>query len=119
MGRRQKKGRDTPERGAKHESKGPAGPSPRPRFRRLRRLGEPLELDLGESLAEPVANRALDFAEVVSVRGASEEGRTKRNFDQEPRRVALVDFGFEACIILDQHSVTSSAEGSAGALMGQ
>ena len=96
MGRRQKKGRHAADRGAEHEDDGPAEPSPRPRFRRLRRPGEPLELDLRQNLAEPVANRALDFARVAGGRGSGEESRTKRNFDQEPRRLALVDHGFES-----------------------
>src|SRR5271157_3064470 len=84
-----------------------AEPSPRPRFRRRRRAHEPLELDLGQNLAEPVANRALDFARVVGGHRSGEGSRTKRNFDQEPRRVALVDHGFESRI-LDQHRLTSS-----------
>ena len=120
MGRRQKKGRDAADRGAEHEREGPAEPPPRPRFRRLRRPGEPLELDLRQNLAEPVADRALDFARVAGGHGSGEGSRTKRNFDQEPRRLALVDHRFETRIILDQHRVTSSfMKGSAGALMGQ
>ena len=52
----------------------------------------------GENLAEPVANRALDFARVVGGHRSGEGSRTKRNFDQEPRRLALVDHGFETRI---------------------
>src|SRR5208337_1844426 len=107
-----------PDRSAEHESEGPAEPPPRSRFRRLRRSGEPVELDLRENLAEPVANRALDFARVVGGHKSGQGIRTKRNFDQEPRRLALVDHRFQSRI-LDQHRLTSSTKGSAGALMGQ
>ena len=92
---RQKKGRYATDRGESHESEGPAEPPPRPRFRRLRRPGEPLELDLGQNLAEPVANHALDFARFVGGHRSGEGSRTKRNFDQEPQGLALVDHGFE------------------------
>src|SRR5208337_3677974 len=104
-----------PDRSAEHESEGPAEPPPRSRFRQLRRPGEPVELDLRENLAEPVANRALDFARGVGGHRSSEGSRTKRNFDQDPRRLSLVDHRFETCI-LDQHRLTSSTGGSAGAL---
>src|SRR5271166_4975667 len=85
-----------------------AEPSPRPRFRRRRRAHEPLELDLGQNLTETVANRALDFARVVGGHRSGEGSRTKRNFDQEPRGLALVDHGFETRMVLDQHRGTSS-----------
>ena len=48
-----------------------------------------------QNLAETVANRALDFARVVGGHRPGEGSRTKRNFDQEPRRLALVDHRFE------------------------
>ncbi len=75
-----------------------------------RRPSEPFELDLRQNLAEPVANRALEFARVKGGRGPGEESRTKRYFDQEPRRLALVDHRFETRIILEQHCVTSFLE---------
>ena len=94
MGRRQKKGRHAADRGA-DEAK--ARPNHRfaPDFGGFAVLAKPLELDLGQNLAKPVTNCALDFARVVGVHRSGEESRTKRNFDEEPRRVALVDRGFE------------------------
>ena len=48
----------------------------------------------------------LDHLEKVRSNGA--RSRNARNFDQEPRRLALVDHRFETRIVLDQHRVTSS-----------
>jgi hypothetical protein len=70
---------------------------------RLRVRGErqPLELSLTQGTAEPLANRPLDVARVGAKRSARD--RMDPNVDPKPRRVALVELGFYARPILDQH----------------
>ena len=107
MGRGQKMRRYASERSESHEDDGPAEPPPRPRFRRLRRPHEPLEFDLRESLPETLGDGSLNLAPGRRRHGSGEGSRSKRNFDQEPRRLDLVDRRFENRVVLDQHRLSS------------
>jgi hypothetical protein len=73
---------------------------------RVRGKHQPLELSLTQGIAEPVANRPLDLARVGANRSAP--NRMDPNVDPKPRRVALIELGFDARPILDQHSSSPS-----------
>jgi hypothetical protein len=104
---RQDEGRRAPDRGAEGEGDNSPSPPAAPRFRRVPRLHQPLKLDLRDNFAESVADRPLNFGCVI--RGSGRDERlAKRNFDQEARRLAFGDLGFESRTILDRYDVTSS-----------
>jgi hypothetical protein len=69
---------------------------------RVRGEHESPELSLTQGIAEPLANRPLDLARVGAKRSAP--NRMDPNVDPKPGRVALVELGFHAGPILDQHS---------------
>src|SRR5271165_69961 len=114
--RREKQSGRAADRRADDEAGGTTEPPPR-RFSRRSRP-KPLELPLRENLTEAVADRALNFAGVVSGRGCGEGRRTNGDFDQEPRRLPFVVLDVQRRIILGEHGGTSSVSESASALMG-
>jgi hypothetical protein len=105
---RQNHSHRAPDRGAEDESDDPPSPSSDPRGTVLV-IPQPLKFDLRKKLAEPVADRSLDFAFVI--RGSGTDGwLAKRNFNQEARWLYVRDLDFEDRVILCQHDVTSSMQ---------
>jgi hypothetical protein len=68
---------------------------------RVRGEHEPVKLGLTQGVAEPIANQPLDLARLGAKRSAP--SRMDPNVDPKPGRVTLVEHGFHACPILDQH----------------